>query len=321
VSIKKPRLRAVAVGLAKLSLVLFFALNGIAYMHAYRFTHFSSSKQRNVRGESGLSLRDKVRLAIAGVDLPKPVDSTLPPFQYEVLRLPNAAKNECWLGKVDNAFGTVVLCHGYGGSKSGMIGKAIEFQKQGYNTLLMDFSGCASSSTNVCTVGYNESEEVRAAVAYLRARCYNNIHCCGTSMGAVAIIKAEHDSSLQCASLILECPFGSLKQTVYNRFEMQGAPKLPLAPLLVFWGGAQHGFNAFNFVPSNYAKDIRCNTLLICGTKDPKVTAAETSSIFSNLQGKKKLVWLQGAGHAYYLNTHASEWRCAVQEHLAISSQ
>ncbi|MFM2388250.1 MAG: hypothetical protein RL660_3007 [Bacteroidota bacterium] len=312
---KKPRFKWLKRLLA-LCFVLFLALNCIAYLHAYKFTHFTEGGVRNVKSEDNLSTSQKLHLAVTGVSLPQPENTVVPPYAYTTIRLPNDIANECWLSNIKNAKGTVVLCHGYAGSKAGMLAKAIEFHVMGYNTLLIDFSGTKSSGTRTCTIGYNESKEVRAAVAYLRARGEKNIICCGTSMGAVAIIKAEHDSSLKCSKFILECPFGSLKQTVYNRFVKQGAPTFPMADLMLFWGGAQNGFNAFEFNPTAYAKSIKTSTLLMCGTNDEKVTADEINGIYANLAGSKELLWLQGAGHAFYLNTHCTEWCASVSAFL-----
>src|SRR5690606_41691983 len=55
------------------------------------------------------------------------------------------------------------------------------------------------------------------------------IHLLGTSMGAAAILKASRDYQIEPTSIILECPFGSLYETVSARFRIMNAPPFPLA--------------------------------------------------------------------------------------------
>jgi uncharacterized protein len=298
----------------------FVLINAVAFMHAYKFTHFVLQGQRNVSSEDDVDAATKIKLAISGVNIPQPYDSILPSYAYEVVHLPTDTQTECWLSKMpkQKVKGTVVICHGYAGSKGGMLGKAAAFHQLGYNTLLIDFRGTKSSGTNNCTVGYKESAEVYAAVKYLRARGEQHIICFGTSMGAVAIIKAEHDSALACDALILECPFGSLYQTVRNRFIMQGVPAFPMANLMVFWGGVQNGFNGFAFTPIDYAKKITCPVLLMSGGKDKKVSATEINAIYNNLQGKKQLHLFTEVGHNDFLNKARQEWMEKVSGFLKI---
>jgi len=127
-------------------------------------------------------------------------------------------------------------------------------------------------------------------------------------MGGVAIMKSIHDYDLKPSSIILECPFGSMYETVCARFKTMNAPTFPMAGLLVFWGGVQNGFWAFGHNPTEYAKKINCPTLLLYGPKDEKVSLKEINTIFQNLKGKKKLRIYPNAGHENYLNDYKSKW-------------
>lgn len=57
---------------------------------------------------------------------------------------------------------------------------------------------------------------------------------------------------------MIECPFGSMYKTVCARFKTMNAPTFPMAGLLVFWGGMQNNFWAFEHNPTEYAKNINC---------------------------------------------------------------
>jgi uncharacterized protein len=312
------RLRKLTKRFGLLIFCMFLLLNVMAYMHAYKFTHFAIVGKTKVKGEDSISLPTKIKLALTGVRIAQAADTEKPNYEYSTEYLACDTQTECWLSKIpkQQAKGTVIVCHGYAGCKSGMLGKAQAFHRLGYNTLLIDFRGTKSSGTNNSTVGFKEAIQVAAAVKFLKDKGEDHIICFGTSMGAVAILKAEHDSPLACDALILECPFGSLKQTVYNRFEMQGAPAFPMADLMVFWGGVQNGFNGFAFNPIQYALKINCPVLLMSGSKDTKVTTQEIYSIYNNLQGNKQLHFFAQVGHNNFLDKARQEWMNTVDDFL-----
>jgi len=276
-------------------------------MHAYKLTHFSN--RGNAKKDfAELSLTAKVVLLFTGINNPRPENTQVPDTTYETVHIQSNKSLEAWLIKRDSAKGTVALFHGYGGEKSSMLGKAAVFRQLGFNTLLVDFMGAGKSEGRQTTIGYKEAQEVKDCIAYLQEQGEDNIHLFGTSMGAVAIMKAIDQFGVQPASIIIECPFGSMLQTVKARFKMLDVPSFPMAQLLVFWGGVQNGFWAFNHKPVDYAKSIYCPTLLLYGERDPKVSRAEIDAIYNNLKGKKQLRTYPEAGHENYLAAYKEEW-------------
>jgi alpha-beta hydrolase superfamily lysophospholipase len=126
----------------------------------------------------------------------------------------------------------------------------------GYNTFQLDFRAHGGSEGNTCTIGYDETEDISLAYNFIKNQNENNIVLWGISMGASTILKALKDYTLAPNKLILEMPFGSISKAVEGRIKMMGLPKQPLATLLTFWGGIEHGFWAFNMRPSDYAKKL-----------------------------------------------------------------
>jgi uncharacterized protein len=297
-------------------LLAFVFVNAIAFFHAYKFTHFDASAARRIENATELSFGQKLGLLLTGADMPRPLNRAQPDRPYETIKLQSNKAIESWYIPTDSSKGTVALFHGYGGEKSTMLDKADVFRQLGYNTLVVDFMGAGGSEGVQTTIGFMEAQQVRTCVDYLKKRGEQNIILFGTSMGAAAIMKAMDDEALPVRALILECPFGTMLQTVKNRFVMMGVPSFPMAHLLVFWGGAQNGFNAFAHNPTEYAKDITCPTLLLYGEKDDRVTAEETHEVFTNLAGPKKLVTYPLAGHENYLNKYKGQWTGNVVQFL-----
>jgi hypothetical protein len=303
-------------GLIWMLLILFIVMNAVSFFHAYKFTHFDPSENNKTKNARQLSFAQKLKVVLTGVDNPRPQNKTTPKAHFETIRLKSNKEIECWLIETEAPKGTVILFHGYSGEKSSMLDKAEVFRRLGYSTLLVDFMGMGGSEGNQTTIGFKEASTVKTCVDFLKGRGQKNIVLFGTSLGATAIMKALHDHQLPVSSIIIECPFGTMLQTVKNRFATMHVPPFPMAHLLVFWGGVQNGFNAFEHNPVDYARKIKCPTLLFYGAKDEKVTEDETKAIFERLAGPKKLVTFPLAGHENYLVKYKESWTAEVSGFL-----
>jgi len=277
--------------------IIFIIMNVIAIFHAYKFTHFSTEAQDKVIADK-LTPAQKARVLFFGVNNPRPINTKKPSGPYETVTLQSNKKIECWIIKVKNAKGTVVLFHGYQGDKSKLIGESDTFTALGYNTMLVDFMGSGGSEGNQTTIGFKEAEQVKTCFDYI-SKTEKSIYLCGNSMGAVAILKAVADYGVKPKAIIIGCPFGTMYNTVCARFDIMGVPKFPMAGLLMFWGGTTNGFWAFGHNPDEYAKAVKCPVLLCYGQKDNRVSRAEIDTIYANLNGKKTLKVYADAGHDF----------------------
>ncbi|MCC3153944.1 alpha/beta hydrolase [Hymenobacter sp. BT770] len=268
-----------------------------------------------------LSPGKKLWVLLTGIRNPKPQNGGKPSFPVQTVRIasPNGAL-EAWYARPDSgrARGTVALFHGYTSSKSHLTHEAGYFRRLGYNVLLVDQAGNGNSAGFETTVGYREADDVVAAVHYLRTRHpADSLILYGVSMGAVAILRAEAELGVRPSANILECPYGNMRQTAYNRFASMHLPGFPMADLLVFWGGVQNGFWAFGLNAERYASQIHTPTLLLWGTADPRVTRAETDTIFSNLAGPKVRNDFTGVGHEPYWRRYSAAWEQQIGAFLS----
>jgi pimeloyl-ACP methyl ester carboxylesterase len=60
--------------------------------------------------------------------------------------------------------------------------------------------------------------------------------------------------------------------------------------------------------PTEYAKQIEAETLLLYGAKDNRVTKSEIDEIYRNLKGKKKFHQFKTLGHENYLKNGKGKW-------------
>ncbi|MDB0037813.1 alpha/beta hydrolase [bacterium] len=291
-------------------------MNIVAIFHSYKFTHFSDDNAIKTNTPKDLTLGQKVKSLFFGVNNPRPENKTTPTKDFEVVNLKSNKEIECWHIKVENPKGTVILFHGFSSEKSSLLDQSEIFNNLGYNTLLVDFMGSGGSEGNQTTIGYFESEQVKTSFDYIKEKNIKNIYLYGSSMGAVAIMKSINDHNLKPKGVILECPFGTMSQTVSARFNNMGVPSFPMANLLVFWGGVQNGFWAPGHNPTEYAKEIKCPTLLLYGAKDNKVSRSEIDEIFLNLNGEKELKVYTNAEHESYLDKYKQEWTLDIKQFL-----
>lgn len=300
------------------TLATFILMNLVAMMHAYKFSNFSDGESKT-SSASGLSSVQKLKTLVLGVDNPKSKSLKLPLREFKTLSvLSQNKKIEVWKVSVQNAKGWVVLFHGYSASKSSLLAESEAFNGLGYSTYLVDFLGAGGSEGYNTTIGFKEAEQVKDVVLVLQKSEESNPYLFGVSMGAVAILKAMSEYPLAVRGLVLECPFGSMLQTVEARFEMMKVPAFPMAYLLTFWGGVLNGFNAFNHVPVEYASEIDTPVLYMLGAADPKVSGVESKAVFDSLLGPKKFVVFQGLGHESYVNKEPLGWSRVVKGFLAL---
>ena len=312
-------MKRVLKALLRLVIVLFVLLNIVVAFHAYKFTHFYNNGEIAIKKAEEKTAWDKTKEILFGINAQKKkndvtTDST---FKTVYLKTKDSLKLEAWYIPVDSAAGTVLLFHGHGGNKSGVIKEAESFNKMGYNTLLVDFRAHGNSEGNTCTIGFDESEDVKLAYDYISSKGEKNIVLWGISMGASTITKAVKDYQLNPKKIILEMPFGTIKDAVRGRLKIMGLPAEPIGTLLTFWGGTEHGFWAFGMKPQEFASEIKCPVLLQWGKNDPRVSKSEEEILFNNLpNSNKKFVIYESAGHESLCKKENEKWEVEVAAFL-----
>src|ERR1700730_7297346 len=98
-----------------------------------------------------------------------------------------------WLAIASAQAPTVILEHGFKGSRVGMLPWARFLYAAGYNVLLFDSGGCGESEGWGIALGAREPEDVLGAVRYLKARpdiTLKRFGALGISLGAGIVLLA-----------------------------------------------------------------------------------------------------------------------------------
>ena len=310
-------LKRLLLALAALLIGGFALLNAFAYRHACAMMHFTVGGFRTEQPER-LSTGERIKVLINGVRIPRPETnvpvSTLGPGAKSLTLLcSNAIKLGAWYCPATKPGPLVILFHSYCGEKSGTVPEAKAFLEMGLSVLLIDFRGSGDSSESYTTIGYNEGEDVAAAVRYAHENLpYTKLILYGQSMGSAAVLRAVHACGVKPDAIILEGVFDSLLNTVRHRFELMRVPSFPSAELLVFWGGRQAGFDGFAHNPVSYAADLRCPILFLHGGADPRARIEEARRVFAAVPGRKTFKEFPRIAHEPAVVRYPEEWKDAV---------
>jgi alpha-beta hydrolase superfamily lysophospholipase len=300
--------------------ILFIFLNVVVAFHAYKFTHFYDNTVAPAKKAELMSGWEETEAILFGINYSKhpPSDYPAHPFNTFYTKTTDGIVLQGWYIPKSNSKGTMVLFHGHGGSRGSIVTEANDFYNLGYNVCMVDFRAHGVSQGNICTIGYNESADVKAAYDYVAAKGEKNIVLWGISLGAATITKAMTDyKEIRPAKVILEMPFASLTDAVKGKLRIMQLPLQPLTTLLTFWGAVEQQFWTFNHNPSDYVKNIHVPVLLQWGRNDIRVTEAETEEIFQNLSTRqKRLVIYNNSGHESLARNEPGKWNATIKSFL-----
>jgi alpha-beta hydrolase superfamily lysophospholipase len=252
---------------------------------------------------------------------PKPANRTTPAahdIPFETLRVPGAAGTlELWHLPLPSARGLAVMFHGHRAMKSALLEEAKALRALGLAVVLADFRAAGGSDGDVTTIGWEEADDVLRVVDAASTLSEGRpIVLFGTSMGAVAILRAASLRPLSAAAAILEVPFDTLENAIANRFRALGWPAYPATWAVMLYGGLFVGLDTFAFRPVDFAPALAMPVLVLKGAADPTVTDAEIRRIVASLPGPKELVVLPEVGHFGLLRADRAGWTNAAAAFL-----
>ena len=297
------------------------SVNVLAFMQARAMTRFTVSGERTGRPEQ-LTVLDRLTVLLSGVNVPRPVNRRTPgdfSLSFETHRFSNGAGAmlETWFLPGENARLVVALFHGYAASKSTLLTTAQAFHRLGYATLLVDFYGSGGSSGIGTTIGVKESDDVAAAVEYIkRTWPERKLILYGISMGGAAVLRAIAANGVKPDAIIIEATFDSLLNTAKNRFLAMGLPGSPFAEMLLFWGGVQNGFDAFAHNPVDYARAVKQPALILHGEKDGRTSIHEARTIALAMGVHARFVAYDGVPHMPIAEARREDWTRDVAKFL-----
>jgi fermentation-respiration switch protein FrsA (DUF1100 family) len=202
-----------------------------------------------------------------------------------------------------------------------MVGRAEMLHRAGYGVLLFDFQAHGESPGRHITMGYLESGDARAAVAYARARAPGRfIGVIGVSLGgAAALLGAE---PLPVDAVVLEAVYPDIEAATANRLSIRiGWLGRLLSPLLLVQLGPRLGIGAADLAPIAAISRVRAPILVIAGGADRHTTPEDSARLFEAAREPKQLWTIPGAAHVDFAEYARQAYAERVLSFFALAAQ
>lgn len=164
-------------------------------------------------------------LAISGfllyrVVVPQHVAETIDPKQLipSITDLdfqePDGTPHQGWFFPGLKGSPVIIICHGYGSTRTDMLTLATSLQEHRFNVFLFNFAGHGDSQVKYSTLGYREATELDSAIEMLTQRddvSHDRVGLWGTSLGAYAALTVAEQSP-KVKALVLDSAYADPKQ-------------------------------------------------------------------------------------------------------------
>lgn len=224
---------------------------------------------------------------------PPPSDLKL---QVTVLASQSGSQIATWYSDEGDTKATIILLHPLRGNRRSMLTRARLFRDAGFSVVLIDMQAHGESPGDNITVGFQESRDVAAAVAFVKnLRPNNKIGIVGWSLGGAATLLS---SPLDIDAIVLESVYPTINEAVHNRVSMRLGPlAIAVAPMLTWQIYPRLGISTGELRPIDRIAQTGCPVLVAAGDEDLHTPLNETQSLFEKACEPKKLAIFEGASH------------------------
>jgi len=227
---------------------------------------------------------------------------------------------------------TVLLLHGLGDNRAGMLGYAELLLRHHYSVLLPDARAHGASDGPLATFGLLESDDIHRWAEWLRNQEDQQevrkiaqqktaqqkspcIFAFGASMGAAQILQSLSAHSDFCA-VVAESPFASFREIGYDRMGQQfgtgpwvGRTLLrPLVEFTLLYARARYKLDMDTISPEEAVAHTTVPVLLIHGAIDSNIPLRHSEQIFARSHEQKD-------------TNHLDFWVVPKAEHLGAFGQ
>ncbi|GAC1354291.1 MAG: alpha/beta hydrolase [Ktedonobacteraceae bacterium] len=191
------------------------------------------------------------------------------------------------------ASATVLVCPGYRGRRSDVLGMSGQLWKAGYNVLAFEYYGHGTVVGKPVTLGYREMNDFLGAVAYAKQRApQTRLGAVGYSMGAsIAIMATARTPEIK--ALVADSGFATHRSAI--EYSVRRTMHMPFALFdwftdLLLWLRAGYHFNQVEPL-RDIGRIAPRPTLIIHGLKDTLVNPDDAKLLYAAANEPKEL-WL-----------------------------
>jgi len=229
----------------------------------------------------------------------QPSHPVAPPFEESWVRS-EGLRLRAWTVRGRPERAAVVVAHGLGDTLESFTGVALRLNARGHTVLLLDMRGHGASEGRYTTLGGREREDVRAAMAALRARglAGAGFVLMGYSLGSAAVLRAAAREP-ETRAVVVEAPFDSYRETMaHHGTLLYGLPRwFPLTPLAIAVAEWRAGFDADDVDVVQAARETRAPLLAIADGDDPRMPERVVRRVYDAHRGPKAFWLAPGVDH------------------------
>lgn len=195
----------------------------------------------------------------------------------------------------------VINVHGYTSEGLNMSSYAKKYYDMGYNVLIPDLRGHASSEGDYIGMGWDDRLDIISWINYLIEDNKDiEIVLHGISMGAatVAMTSGEELPS-NVKAIIADCGYTSVwNQFAYQLDELFSLPEFPILHVSALVGQIKAGYNIKDASAIEQVEKSNTPILYIHGDEDDFVPYSMMEELYNATSSEKEMLTIKGAGHA-----------------------
>jgi dipeptidyl aminopeptidase/acylaminoacyl peptidase len=251
-------------------------------------------------------------------------------LQNVSLTLPDRVDLKGWLIRPPTNNGSVVmLLHGMGDNRGGVIGYAQLFLSAGYSVLMPDARAHGESGGALATYGLLERQDIHQWINWLEDQMHPScVFGFGESMGAAQLVQSMAIEERFCA-IAAESPFSNFREIAYDRM---GQPfhtgpwlgKTLLRPVLEIafqWAEEKYGLRMQQVSPERALSESRTPLFLVHGIDDHNIPPRHSERILHARPNNTEIWRVAGADHCGAINAAPGEFAKRVLHFYAEHSR
>jgi dipeptidyl aminopeptidase/acylaminoacyl peptidase len=230
---------------------------------------------------------------------------------------PDGAVLEAWLfTPAQSSGGAVILLHGVGDNRQGMLEHSLFLRRAGYTVLLPDSRAHGASGGAIVTYGVLERHDVHAWADYLFAhRPVARLYGLGVSMGA-SILLQSLTVEARFRAVVADCPFSTFEAIAYALFfQATGAPRSVFWPVIqigFIYARLRQGIDLAQASPIDAVGATGIPILLIHGMRDDNIEPRHSRALHDANPRGTRLWEVAGAGHVASFSTAPTQYPAEV---------
>lgn len=246
----------------------------------------------------------------------RPPTEASPSLEDLRIRASDGVEIGAWFFAPDAPGPSIVMAHGWRGSRSTLVGRASALCDRGASVLALSLRAHGDSGGATYDFGIDAWRDVVAGVELLeRRRPGRPIVLVGFSYGASAVAFAAAELEGRIEGCVLDSLFADVASAMRRRCELFLPPALDVLAWTVLQSCAPFTLPRLSEMDAVAAcRRIPATTrvLLLRGGRDRRVHAGETASLAGALRGPVETLEFDGADHDRLFEHDRARWAAAV---------